>query len=29
VRWCSAADAGKLLNHEHDRKLIRDAEALP
>ena len=29
VRWCSAADAGKLLSHEHDRKLIRDAEALP
>jgi NUDIX domain len=29
VRWCSAADAGKLLHHEHDRKLIRDAEALP
>jgi 8-oxo-dGTP pyrophosphatase MutT (NUDIX family) len=29
VRWCSATDAGKLLHHEHDRKLIRDAEALP
>jgi hypothetical protein len=29
VRWCSAADAGKLLHHEHDRKLIGDAEALP
>lgn len=29
VRWCSAADAGKLLSHDHDRKLIRDAEALP
>ncbi len=28
VRWCSAADAGKLLSHDHDRKLIRDAEAL-
>ena len=29
VRWCSAAEAGKLLAHDHDRKLIRDAEALP
>jgi 8-oxo-dGTP diphosphatase len=29
MRWCSAADAGKLLHHEHDRKLIGDAEALP
>ena len=29
VRWCSANDAGKLLSHDHDRKLIRDAEALP
>jgi 8-oxo-dGTP pyrophosphatase MutT (NUDIX family) len=29
LRWCSAADAGKLLSHEHDRKLIADAEALP
>jgi 8-oxo-dGTP diphosphatase len=29
VRWCSAADAGKLLAHEHDQKLIGDAEALP
>jgi 8-oxo-(d)GTP phosphatase len=29
VRWCSAADAGRLLHHEHDRKLIGDAEALP
>lgn len=28
VRWCSAADAGKLLSYEHDRKLIADAEAL-
>jgi 8-oxo-dGTP diphosphatase len=28
VRWCSAADAGKLLSYEHDRKLISDAEAL-
>jgi 8-oxo-dGTP diphosphatase len=28
LRWCSAADAGKLLSHEHDRKLIADAEAL-
>jgi 8-oxo-dGTP pyrophosphatase MutT (NUDIX family) len=28
VRWCSAADAGKLLHHEHDRKLIGDAEGL-
>jgi len=28
VRWCSAADAGKLLDHEHDRKLIGEAEAL-
>jgi 8-oxo-dGTP pyrophosphatase MutT (NUDIX family) len=29
VRWCSAADAGKLVSHDHDRQLIRDAEALP
>jgi 8-oxo-dGTP pyrophosphatase MutT (NUDIX family) len=29
VRWCSADDAGKLLDHEHDRKLIAEAEALP
>ena len=29
MRWCSAADAGKLLDHEHDRKLIAEAEALP
>ena len=28
VRWCRAADAGKLLSYEHDRKLIADAEAL-
>jgi 8-oxo-dGTP pyrophosphatase MutT (NUDIX family) len=28
VRWCSAADAGKLLSYEHDRKLIANAEAL-
>jgi 8-oxo-dGTP pyrophosphatase MutT (NUDIX family) len=28
LRWCSAADAGKLLSHEHDRKLIADVEAL-
>jgi hypothetical protein len=28
LRWCSAADAGKLLSHEHDRKLIAEAEAL-
>jgi 8-oxo-dGTP diphosphatase len=28
LRWCSAADAGKLLSHAHDRKLIADAEAL-
>jgi 8-oxo-dGTP pyrophosphatase MutT (NUDIX family) len=28
VRWCSAADAGKLLSYEHDRKLIAGAEAL-
>jgi len=27
VRWCAAADAGKLLSHENDRKLIADAEA--
>jgi 8-oxo-dGTP diphosphatase len=27
VRWCSAADAGKLLSHDHDRKLIAEAEA--
>ena len=29
VRWYSADDAGKLLDHEHDRKLIAEAEALP
>jgi len=29
VRWCSPADAGNLVSHDHDRKLIRDAEALP
>jgi len=29
MRWCSAGDAGKLLDHEHDRKLIAEAEALP
>jgi 8-oxo-dGTP pyrophosphatase MutT (NUDIX family) len=29
VRWCAADDAGKLLDHEHDRKLIAEAEALP
>jgi len=28
VRWCSPVEAGKLLHHEHDRKLIGDAEAL-
>jgi 8-oxo-dGTP pyrophosphatase MutT (NUDIX family) len=28
LRWCSAADAGKLLSYEHDRKLIADAEDL-
>ncbi len=28
VRWCSAADAGKLLCHEHDRQLLADVEAL-
>jgi 8-oxo-dGTP diphosphatase len=28
VRWCSAADAGKLLSYEHDRKLVDEAEAL-
>jgi 8-oxo-dGTP pyrophosphatase MutT (NUDIX family) len=28
LRWCSAADAGKLLSYEHDRKLIANAEAL-
>jgi 8-oxo-dGTP diphosphatase len=28
LRWCSAADAGKLLSHEHDRTLLADAEAL-
>jgi 8-oxo-dGTP diphosphatase len=27
LRWCSAADAGKLLSHDHDRTLIADAEA--
>jgi 8-oxo-dGTP pyrophosphatase MutT (NUDIX family) len=29
MRWCSARDAGKLLDHEHDRKLIAEAEGLP
>ena len=29
VRWCSVDEAGKLLDHEHDRKLIAEAEALP
>jgi 8-oxo-dGTP pyrophosphatase MutT (NUDIX family) len=28
LRWCSAADTGKLLSYEHDRKLITEAEAL-
>jgi 8-oxo-dGTP pyrophosphatase MutT (NUDIX family) len=28
LRWCSAADAGKLLSYERDRKLIAQAEAL-
>jgi 8-oxo-dGTP pyrophosphatase MutT (NUDIX family) len=28
LRWCSAADAGKLLSYEHDRELVADAEAL-
>jgi 8-oxo-dGTP diphosphatase len=28
VRWCSAAEAGKLLGHEHDRTLIAEVEAL-
>jgi 8-oxo-dGTP diphosphatase len=28
VRWCSAADAGKLLSHDHDRILIIEAEDL-
>jgi 8-oxo-dGTP pyrophosphatase MutT (NUDIX family) len=28
LRWLSAAEAGKLLSYEHDRKLIADAEAL-
>jgi 8-oxo-dGTP pyrophosphatase MutT (NUDIX family) len=28
VRWCSAAEAGKLLDHEHDRTLIAEVEAL-
>ena len=28
VRWCSAADAGKLLTHAHDRSLIAEAEGL-
>jgi len=28
LRWCSAADAGKLLSYEHDRNLVADAEAL-
>jgi 8-oxo-dGTP pyrophosphatase MutT (NUDIX family) len=27
LRWCSAADAGKLLSYDHDRKLIAEAEA--
>jgi 8-oxo-dGTP pyrophosphatase MutT (NUDIX family) len=28
LRWCSAADAGKLLSYEHDRKLVAAAEDL-
>jgi 8-oxo-dGTP pyrophosphatase MutT (NUDIX family) len=28
LRWCSAADAGKLLSYELDRQLIADAEDL-
>ena len=28
LRWCSAAEAGKLLHHEHDRQLLADMEAL-
>jgi 8-oxo-dGTP diphosphatase len=28
LRWCSAADAGKLLSYDHDRKLVAEAEAL-
>lgn len=28
LRWCSAADAGKLLSYEHDRKLVAEAEDL-
>jgi 8-oxo-dGTP diphosphatase len=27
LRWCTAEEAGKLLTHEHDRKLVEDAEA--
>jgi 8-oxo-dGTP pyrophosphatase MutT (NUDIX family) len=27
VRWCSAAEAGNLLSHEHDRQLLADVEA--
>lgn len=26
LRWCSAADAGKLLSYDHDRKLVAHAE---
>jgi 8-oxo-dGTP diphosphatase len=29
VRWYSAADAGKILTHAHDRQLISEAEDLP
>ena len=29
VHWCAADDAGKLLDHEHDRQLIAEAEGLP
>ena len=28
LRWCSAGDAGKILTHDHDRRLILEAEAL-
>jgi 8-oxo-dGTP diphosphatase len=28
LRWCSAADAGKLLSYDHDRKLVAAAEDL-
>ena len=28
LRWCSAADAGKMLTHAHDRRLILEAEDL-